>query len=128
MLVIAPCLSLCHCVIFLLSDLCDFIDWTFFICSDTEEDQQAEGSLQRLPGPICLEPVDFLENRHYLNPTLSAPAVSVFIRVYNVLLSFPLLFFTIFFWLSPYTDGQKFCLMVDQFSTFLLSIFIYNST
>lgn len=38
----------------------------FFICSDTEEDQPAESSLQRLAGALKLEPVDSLDKCNLL--------------------------------------------------------------
>lgn len=65
---------------------CLNLDWTFFICSDTKEDQQAEGPLQRLAGALTLEPVDSLEKCNLLTLFKPKPicSCSFFVHVCNV--------------------------------------------
>lgn len=72
-------------------------DSNFFLGSDPEGHQQAEGSLQRLPRAVLLEPVECLEKQNLLSlwgPTLPTVLLHLLIRVWAAIMSCALLLLT----------------------------------
>lgn len=86
-----------------LAVFCLILGSTILTCYDWEEDQHAEGSLQRSSGALQLEPVDSLEKCNQLILPESGTALSLVLCLYNFL-SCPLTysFSLCYFCLSPF--------------------------
>ena len=66
--------------------ICLTLDWTFFIDTHPEGDQQAEGSFQRPAGALILESVDCVEKCNPLTLYNCQLLLSMLLHVCNVLL------------------------------------------